>query len=61
MIGKEIFFDFKKNTITSDQPLTFLFSKGEIQGGKLQIINSENKENDLLFLINDGVKIKYLL
>ena len=61
LIGKEIFFDFKKNTITSDQPLTFLFSKGEIHGGKLQIINSENKENGLLFLINDGVKIKYLL
>ena len=47
--------------ITSNKPLTFLFSKGEIQGGKLQIINSENKENGLLFLINDGVKIKYLL
>lgn len=61
IIGKEIFFNFKDSTITSNQPLTFLFSKGEIHGGKLKIINSENKENDLLFLINDGVKIKYLL
>ena len=61
IFGKEIFFNFKDSTITSNQPLTFLFSKGKIHGGKLKIINSENKENDLLFLIKDGVKIKYLL
>ena len=61
LIGKEIFFDFKNSTITSNQPLTFLFSRGKIHGGKLKIINSKNKENDLLFLIEDGVKIKYLL
>ena len=61
IFGKEIFFNFKDSIITSNQPLTFLFSKGKIHGGKVKIINSENKENGLLFLIMDGVKIKYLL
>ena len=61
IFGKEIFFNFKDSMITSNKPLTFLFSKGKIDGGKVKIINSENKENGLLFLIMDGVKIKYLL
>ena len=59
--GEEIFFNFKDSSIISDQPLTFLFSNGKIHGGKIKIIKSENKENDFLFLIRDGVKIKYLL
>ena len=61
IFGKEIFINFKDSMITSNKPLTFLFSKGKIHGGKVKIINSENKENGLLFLIMDGVKIKYLL
>ncbi len=61
IFGKEIFFNFKDSTITSNQPLTFLFSRGKMHGGKIKIIKSESKKNDLLFLIKDGVKIKYLL
>ena len=61
IFGKEIFFNFKDSTITSNQPLTFLFSKGEMHGGKIKIIKSKIKANNLLFLIKDGVKIKYLL
>ena len=61
IIGKEIFFNFKESTILSDQPITFLFSKGKIKGGRIKIIKSEKKGSNLLFLIKDGVKIKYLL
>ena len=61
ILGKEIIFDFKDTTIISNQPLTFLFSKGEIYGGNIKIIKSKNNRNDLLFLITGGVKIKYLL
>ena len=61
ILGKEIIFDFKDSTIISNQPLTFLFSKGEIYGGNIKIIKSKNNRNDLLFLITNGVKIKYLL
>ena len=61
IFGKEIFFNFKESTIISNQPLTFLFSKGEMHGGKIKIIKSKIKANNLLFLIKDGVKIKYLL
>ena len=61
IVGKEIIFDFKYSTIISNQPLTFLFSKGEIYGGNIKIIKPKNNRNDLLFLITDGVKIKYLL
>ena len=61
IFGKEIFFNFKDSTIVSNQPLTFLFSRGKIHGGKIKIIKSENNGNDLLFLMKDGVEIKYLL
>ena len=30
-------------------------------GGKIEIYNSENSEKNLLFFIDNGVKIKYLL
>ena len=61
IFGKEIFFKLKDSIIISNQPLTFLFKRGQIHGGKIKIIKSENKGNDLLFLIKHGVKIKYLL
>ena len=61
IFGKEIFFNFKDSTIVSNQPLTFLFSRGKIHGGNIKIIKSENNGNDLLFLMKDGVEIKYLL
>ena len=61
IFGKEIFFNFKDSTIISNQPLTFLFSRGRIYGGKIKIIKSENNGNNLLFLMKDGVEIKYLL
>ena len=56
--GKEIFFNFERSTIISNHAVTVLFPKGQIYGGKIKIFNSEN---DILLLINDGVKIKYLL
>ena len=59
--GKEIFFNFKKSTIISNHAVTVFFPKGKIYGGKIKIFNSENPESNILLLMNDGVKIKYLL
>ena len=59
--GKEIFFNFEKGTILSNHAVTVLFPNWQIYGGKMEIYNSENSEKNLLFFINNGVKIKYLL
>jgi len=59
--GKEIFFNFEKGTILSNHKVTVLFPNWQIYGGKIEIYNSENSEKNLLFFINNGVKIKYLL
>jgi len=59
--GKEIFFNFKKGTILSNHAVTVLFPNWQIYGGKIEIYNSENSGKNLLFFINEGVKIKYLL
>ena len=59
--GKEIFFNFEKGTILSNHKVTVLFPNWQIYGGKIEIYNSENSEKNLLFFIDNGVKIKYLL
>ena len=59
--GKEIFFNFETGTILSNQAVTVLFPNWQISGGKIEINNTENSGKNLLFFINDGVKIKYLL
>ena len=59
--GKEIFFNFEKGTILSNHKVTVLFPNWQIYGGKIEIYNSDNSEKNLLFFINNGVKIKYLL
>ena len=59
--GKEIFFNFGKGTILSNHAVTVLFPNWQIYGGKMEIYNSEDLGKNLLFFINDGVKIKYLL
>ena len=59
--GKEIFFNFEKGTILSNHKVTVLFPNWQIYGGKIEIYSSDNSEKNLLFFINNGVKIKYLL
>lgn len=59
--GKEIFFNFEKGTILSNHKVTVFFPNWQIYGGKIEIYNSENSEKNLLFFIDNGVKIKYLL
>ena len=59
--GKEIFFNFEKGTILSNHAVTVLFPNWQIYGGKIEIYSSDNSEKNLLFFINNGVKIKYLL
>ena len=59
--GKEIFFNFEKGSIISNHDVTVLFPNWKINGGKIEIYNSKKSEKNLLFFINDGVKIKYSL
>ena len=59
--GKEIFFNFEKGSIISNHDIKVLFPNWQIYGGKIEIYNSENSGQNLLFFINDGVKIKYSL
>jgi len=59
--GKEIFFNFETGTILSNHAVTVLFPNWQVYGGNIEIYNSENSGKNLLFFINDGVKIKYLL
>ena len=59
--GKEIVLNFKNNQIISNKAVTFKFPNGQIDGGKIKIINSKISEDNIFLSISDGVNIKYLL
>lgn len=61
LIGSSITIDFGKNIINSNKRIKMILPNSEIEAGKIHVINVDQKDENLKFLLDDGVRLKYLL